>query len=305
VHDVDPYHDYGTWWDGDLPLIGAYALQKLGNELREHVIRDMYIKANSPRFNAAVFFAELDETVAEMHGLFKNAFGSLRRGALAKKNLKHMILNPEELWLWWRYALMPAMMDAEDLISLVMDKEVPIDRIRDGDRSEEPITETGTCRLLRYGPSKNVVCSLPWEAKYTYGCGGALDILMRHDPAPYGTSAWDIVQAGWERIPFSFIFDWFVNVGDWLASLRKLEIAYAQSYATFAIESKVTFKGGSPWEIDAGESPEITTFLMERIVDIEPPSLPLIDRRWRNLTRTIDLFSLTIGILKGVLNRRK
>jgi hypothetical protein len=298
---TDPMSTYGTEWDGTMPPMMYYALYELGNEFREKVIRDLYSKANAPRWNAAVFLAELDETLVGIHGLFKNALGSLLRGKLAYKNAKHLILHPEELWLWYRYMLIPTMLDVEELIAALSVEQV-IDRVQDGDRSEEPITLTGTLNLYGYGKGK-IVLDIPWESEVKYGCGGAMDIISRFDPSPWGTSSWDVLMGTWERIPFSFLVDWFINVGDWLASLRSIEVVFAQSYATFAVETKTTLKQDSYYTLDF--EPVVYSFLMDRIIDIEPPSLPLIDKRWRNVTRTLDLIALSIGTIKSVLKRRK
>jgi hypothetical protein len=278
-------------------------LDELGSHYRDFVIRDMYIKLNDPRFNVAVFLAELDETIVGIHGLFKGCLGSLFRTRIASKNIKHLILNPEELWLWWRYMLMPTMMDVEDLIA-AFKRQVKIDRVQDGDRSDEPTTVDGTVTMHGHGRGYvDIDCN--FESEYTYGCGGAMDIIMRYDPSPWGTSAWDVLMATWERIPFSFIFDWFINVGDWLASLRDIDYVLAQSYATYAIESKTKITSADPYHFPYGLDLEVESFSMDRIVDVEPPTLPLVDKKWQNTLRTIDLISLSIGMLKSVLKRRK
>jgi hypothetical protein len=298
----DIEQDINGGWYGDPPPIFFGRLYELGNHYRDFVIRDAYIKLNSPRFNTAVFLAELDETIVGIHGLFKNCLGSLRRTSIASKNIKHLLLNPEELWLWWRYMLMPTMMDVEDLIKVATEKAAQIDRVQDGSQMKEPDRQTGTIYLANFGSGYfDIPCH--WQADVKIGCGAALDVLMRYDPAPWGTSAWDVLMGTWERIPFSFIFDWFINVGDWLASLRNIEVQIAQSYATFAIDTSVTLTETEIWET-MGPS-KTRSFLMDRIVDIEPPTLPLVDRKWRNTLRTIDLITLTIGMLKGILNRRK
>jgi hypothetical protein len=142
-----------------------------------------------------------------------------------------------------------------------------------------------------------------WNAKYKYGLGGAIDMYKRFDPHPWGFSNWDVLRATWERIPWSFVFDWFVNVGDWLASLRDIEIDYAQSYATFAIEAEVEYD--YPNWYDEGKKFTSKVFLMDRIVDLELPTVPLVDKRWANCLRIIDSISLLVGTLKRVLTRRK
>jgi len=299
---ADPYVNYGTKWSGDLPPVGLYALDKWGQEVREPVIRDMFAKANSPRFNTAVFLAELDETIVGINGLFKNCLGSLWKTRIAKKNLKHLVLNPHELWLWYRYMLVPTMLDVEDLIS-AFQTQVKIDRIQDGSPKEK-LEIDGTFTRLGYGAGYYNI-DFVYEAEVTCSAGGALDILMRYDPSPWGTSSHDVLMAVWERIPFSFIFDWFVNVGDWLQSLRQIEIQYAQSYASYAVESIVRVTSCDPYQKFSGADIRFDSFLMKRKIDLEPPSLPLIDKRWRNTLRTLDLISLSIGTLKGVLTRRK
>lgn len=287
-----------TYLYGDMcPFLSKSSMTAFGNEIREFVKRDLYIKANEPVFDGAVFLAELDETVKELYRIMKGAYyGVLRRGE-KKKILKNIILNPEDMWLWYRYFLLPAMMDAEDLMQAIKGR-VKIDRVQDGDRSNGYEELGGTSYYT------GALCSdqpCVWQSKFKYGAGGAIDMYSRFDPNPWGTSSWDVLRATWERIPWSFVFDWFVNMGDWLASLREIEIDYAQSYATIAIEAetKVEFP---TWVMDHNVV-TIKTLLISREIDIEPPTLPLVDKKWGNITRYIDLISLTIGVLKRILKQ--
>lgn len=294
---------YAEWGTGELPYMRT-TLQELGEDLRDFAIRDMFAKATSPRFDGAVFLAELDETLVSVRKLLTGSFYALTRHAKGKGNIKNIILNPQDLWLWWRYALMPAMMDAEDLIAALEPAKV-IDRVQDGGRIELTTLDGESIYWGHWQPTR-IAMPCKWRCKYRGGYGGAMDIAKRFDPHPWGTSSWDVIRASWERIPFSFIADWFVNVGDWLASLRSLEIVYAQSYASYAVESWTTFAGDSP-EYYCYVDGEATAYnyIMERIIDLDPPSLPLVDKRWNNVLRTIDLISLTIGMLKNILTKRR
>jgi hypothetical protein len=281
-----------------MPLILQKDMQDFGEEFREFVIRDLYVKVNEPRFDVAVFFAELDETLVGIHKLLKGAAGSLLKTGQAVKHLRHFTLNGEELWLWYRYMLMPLILEMNDLIAAITPPE-KIDRIQDGSQLEDRLT--GTCDT---GLQFNTwTWPLNWETKFKCGSGGALDIKLLHDPSPWGTSAVDVLRAGWERLLLSFVVDWFINVGDYLQTLRSLELELVQSYATFAIEAetKITLEGMDYYEDD---SIIINTFLQERIIDVEPPKYPLIDKRWRNCLRTLDGIALIIGMLKGILRRK-
>jgi hypothetical protein len=282
------------------PFINDESMAVLGNELRDFVIRDLYVKANAPAFDGAVFFAELEETLTELRRILLGAANSLRRPGMGLSKLRHILLSPEEMWLWFRYFLMPAMMDAENLIALTKGVR-RIDRVQDGDRSDGYKYMSGTYDF--YQPYYSAWHPCNWNAKYKYGLGGAIDMYKRFDPHPWGFSNWDVLRATWERIPWSFVFDWFVNVGDWLASLRDIEIDYAQSYATFAIEAEVEYD--YPNWYDEGKKFTSKVFLMDRIVDLELPTVPLVDKRWANCLRIIDSISLLVGTLKRVLTRRK
>lgn len=288
-------------WSGDIcPFYKRESMQNYGAELRDFVVRDLFIKANEPVFDGAVFIAELNETLVELKRILLGAANGLRKTATLKKQIKHLALSPEELWLWFRYFLMPAMMDAENIIAAIKPR-MKIDRVQDGDKSDGIQTMNGTGHLqLGTGPSP---LNIDWESTYRYGCGGAIDMYSRFDPNPYGTSNWDVLRATWERIPWSFVFDWFVNVGDWLSSLRSIEIDYAQSYATFAIEAE-TKLDFSNWT-NSPDIFQVNTVLVDRIVNLEPPTLPLVDKNWGRTLRYIDSISLIIGTLKNVLKRRR
>jgi hypothetical protein len=129
-----------------------------------------------------------------------------------------------------------------------------------------------------------------------------MDILSKNDPSPWGTSAFDIVLGAAEVIPFGFVLNWFYNFEDWLASLRDADVIFAQSYATYAIDLEYEFVPDIGIMRDGNHIMHI--FQQERIIDVEPPSLPLIDRHWVNLLRTVDAITLTTGILKGILRKR-
>jgi hypothetical protein len=277
--------------------------EALGSELREFVVRDLYVKANSPRFDGAVFLAELDETLVGIHKLLGGAAKSLFRSGEFIRNSKSILGNPEGLWLWFRYALLPAMMDVESIVEAMKPPRQP-DRIQDGDRSDDWIKETGTTEYKWTTGWPNPWFPVNWENKYRYGLGGAMDIRLLYDPAPFGTSAVDVLRAAVERVPFSFIADWFINLQDWLTSLRDVNLDVAQSYATYAIENELEIKSGDHVNLLTGKN-IVNSFTMMRIVDVEPPRLPLIDKRWRNTVRTIDLLALTIGALRRALKKRR
>lgn len=301
---VDPYDaSIKSYWSGDLMPIGSYALSVIGDELRQHVIRDMYVKLNSPRFSVAVFLAELDETLVGIKDLLLGAWKELLRGRGETSNILKLLRNPQEVWLWYRYALTPAMLEVESIMEIFAEKQNElVDRVQDGSRSDKPELHTGTLELLGYG-SGHTDIQIEWTSDVKYGVGGAIDVISRHDPAKWGTSAQDVLLGTWNRIPWSFVIDWFINVNDWLTSLRSVEVVIAQSYATYAVDATTTIISAEPYVLHG--TPKYHGFHMDRIVDVERPTLPLVDKRWRNILRSIDAISLIIGTFKSAMQRRK
>ena len=312
-HNTRYWHEY--YWSqnkltntyyitGDFfPCFTKSQVAEYGENLRAHVINDLYVKANSPRFEGAVFLAELTENIVSIRRLFMGCVRAFVRSGEAWKQTKHLALNSEELWLWWRYMLMPTMMEVEDILA-ALEPQKAIDRIQDGDRNSEPLRSSGSVHYRPQWNDYSSTCETAWEAEINYGIGGALDILSRIETHEWGTSNWDLVRAGWEVIPFSFVFDWFVKFGDYLTILRDLEIVYAQSYATYAVDCKMTVTHPD-CEHGGGEENHVHTFLQERIVNLEPPKLPLIDSHWNNLMRSVDLISLAAGMIKRILGNRR
>lgn len=285
------------------PFVQEVSIYNYGVELRDFVIRDLYAKANAPIWDGAVFVAELNETLVELKRILLGVSDSLFKmtHVVKKRTAKERLsrIHPEEWWLWFRYFLMPAMMDAEDIIAATKGVR-RIDRVQDGDRSDGIEKTSGTGFLI------GAACGdwhANWRAECRYGLGGAIDMYKRFDPHPYGFSEWDVLRATWERIPWSFVVDWFINVGDWLASLREIEIDYAQSYATFCMETKV-YVDFPEW-VMTPTTVCYDSLLISRITDLDVPTLPLVDKNWGRTLRYIDSISLIVGMLRNILSKRR
>lgn len=283
-----------SYWEEVPPYISGSDLASLGGEYREFVMRDLHAKANSPRFSVAVFLAELDETLVGVKDLFKGCLGALLKANGLYKTMKRLSLNGEELWLWWRYALMPAMLEAEALLAALKPQRF-VDRVQDMSNTKGHLSKVA---LSKRWTASNLTVRLPWECRWTVGAGGAMDILSKSDPHQWGTGGWDVVAAAYERVPFSFVFDWFINLGDYLASLRDADVVFAQSYATYAVDvttivTNDNFVMQKPLSLHCVK--------IERITAFEPPLLPLVDRRWRNILRTVDSIALITGYIKSII----
>lgn len=301
----DPAYSNGKEYRGD-PCYAAtpHALGIIADNVRDTFERDLFVKANAPVFEGAVFLAELGETITSVKSLLTGAIKGLTKVKAFKAQLKHSALNFEELWLWYRYFLLPAMMDAEDLMAAFQDR-LPIDRVQDGIKKPDwGSWENGTITMVDVFPWEY---DIEFEYRTRTSAGGAIDLHSRHDPHEWGVSAMDLVRAGWEVVPFSFVLDWFIGVGDWLASWRDVDLVIAQSYSTVVVEGEYKVKRLTPESVwhSIGDDYHAYTYLMERKIDIEPPMTPRFQTEKLSLFRKLDAAALILGILKGFLRKNR
>lgn len=285
---------------GACPFLTPGSMANFSNELLEYVKRDAFIKLKQPDFDGLVFVAELQETLHELRRILMTSVKALARTGSKRKssNLRSLILKPDEWWLWYRYFLLPAMMDAEAVIKVIKGIAT-VDRVQDGDRLVDQ--RTSDTSYVKMG-QRDYSYPCQWETEWKFGAGAALDVISRFDPSPWGFTPVDVTRAVWERIPWSFVADWFINVGDWLATLREVEFELAQSYASFALEceTKVTFTGWYESKWVACEPVTYKTLQIMRYVDIEPPPGPLVDLKWNSIIHTIDAISLVVGMFRNI-----
>jgi hypothetical protein len=62
-------------------------------------------------------------------------------------------------------------------------------------------------------PFKSCTVSIDLQERYRAGVLAELTLTRAH---ALGLSALDIPNAAWELVPYSFVVDWFVKVGDWI-----------------------------------------------------------------------------------------
>lgn len=129
--------------------------------------------------------------------------------------------------------------------------------------------------------------------------------------APFGTGAIDVIRAGYEVIPLSFVIDWFIDIGTWLDGLRDTELVVNKSYATRVIDRQVKF-----WWSD--DNPTYTMIdgpthsdpfrvkahTITREIDVSPPSLPVFSGWTLSIVRSIDAISLLQKLILSLLGRK-
>lgn len=199
-------------------------------------------------WQGGVFLAELVETanllrnpVKEMYSLTRYLAENVRRAHLGllrhskKDQARQYAKLLSNAWLVYSFGMKPLVSDANDagkaLRALASGRQFDIIKIRGVGESEEdrgfqsvPCAPPGFpgyfARDLNEVRRSSVVIRGAWKNS---NYGGELPVPMQ-----FGTSVLDIVPTVWEAIPWSFLVDYFANVGDTLDAymLRFVDFAW-------------------------------------------------------------------------------
>lgn len=244
------YHYYGNFYpeaQGNftlLPYDSAYLPR-----LKDQAVTSAWARLSSSKASLIVTFAEGGKTINGLVDCFKR-FNKITKSIRAvtikfvsrraRKKAKVYLLKQTDFnelldrWLEWRYGIRPIIGDINSIIDAI-NSEALVSGSRMTFRGYEPATWTAEDQvtstfssLIRYKLYRKTVVSGEVRA-------GVLS-QVRQTPLPgavYGL--YDIPQAVWDLTPYSFVADWFFNIGDVIAS-------WTPSAAFTALASWVTVR---------------------------------------------------------------
>lgn len=240
-----------------------------------------------PTFEGLVFVGELRETlrflrnplgsVAKLLQSYKRTMKARRRRC--KRNPKARECRMDytladfvaDNWLSYRYAITPLVLDAQNAVEAIQNrsKTAPKRQTARGYSSDsKSAIQTFTDTSAFVSTSKNVQTVLDGKAR--------AGILYQADYSDsFGIKAHNIPAAVWELIPFSFVSDWFVNLGDWVRAITpKAGVNVLGSWTVLETTTTTTAQGStssgtnSSWSVSTASSSSET--LIDRSVSREP-----------------------------------
>lgn len=250
---------------------------------------DALSRLNDAEFDALLFAAEFGKTAAHLASVGKRianiqkAIKTGRFSKLAPKTFQKWKTSRDpsltglsldilaDAWLEARYAIRPLLIDAEN--------------------AYDYLTKGGLTprRTFRGGENSSSVSSLP-ETTFTtsginYTVNGTLTstmsaragIMCHVNPSVAADlGLLNFASTAWELIPFSFVVDWFLNVGGVLASLTPTpHLETLASWVSLSTEHRI--EGVINCLAPDGSSNSVNFSLSrsdkDRVVDMPPPSL--------------------------------
>lgn len=219
---VDSYYAQGS--PGQTRYYGTF----MGSMTPTHVAPEPYdpdllseaalsaaAKASSAEWDVLTFMAELKKTTQTMSTIaqhFNRKTGQL--AATAARYKKDPWRAFRELWLGARYSIRPMVFDYHDAAKAMkaLARDILILEGKAGNSTSHAdewrvVTPTAYGNIEQW---ETVTQSLSYRGAAYCKYEKALNTSIQLDP----------LVTAWELVPYSFIVDWFINIGGWVQTLR-------------------------------------------------------------------------------------
>jgi len=301
---------------GDIGVLIPQCIQydeSTSNNLDNYALQKAYNKLYSAEVQAGVFLGELEETIRLLTNPLE-AFSRFAWQNFAKKT--RSVTLTSDLWLQYRYGIMPLIGDVTDAIKRVQSKAEEIDgrilSVRGGASNSTTIVYDNTV-------ASTMSANIALKARSTMEVErSSTAIIYYRLVAPKGwREAWglsisDIPNVAWELIPFSFVVDWFLSVGNWLTSLKSFSNATVQTLGNCVTQTvhstnKTVYNSLRIWVNNGYVEPDDGAYVddfiteqryMARRINLQLPAMPAINPNPYNYKRVLDSLALTWGRLK-------
>jgi len=209
-------------WTSDVPSIPAVDL----DDLVDYAVNKAYADIDASDILALCTVAEGEKTVVSLISIFGRLIRIIKQiKKLNFRALKREISRKElaNRYMEVRYALRPLMYDAAGIIA-ALNNEASSDPIRLTFRGKTDYFDSDQDVITTPRTNTNLVGTYTYDEVRTKSWSdnikvraGVLTMLDKLD----NLKIWGInrpLETAWELMPFSFIIDWFINVGDTLSA---------------------------------------------------------------------------------------
>lgn len=306
------YKSYGEWRQGHPGTLTMDASLRVAK--RQAVIDAAVTQANANIDTSEMLVlasaAESGKTVESMRNILWRLYKIMKKVRRLDLAALSRELSPKELadrYMEARYAIRPLLYDARGIARSFQEERGHSRRTFRGSADDsyelnETVSDVAFGLYLTLG-------SFTKNLKYTVSArSGVLCDINVTDLSIYGID--QIVETAWELAPFSFIVDWFVGVGDWIAAhTPNAGVRQLASWVTVSENHTATTTATSHRSIanTAGfvnvslTMPPFWTkreeLVLERLVNPVAPTLPLVNLK-------LDTWKLTdLGIILRNLTR--
>lgn len=275
---------YGDFRPGYGPFRGPYALSAAitvppadtAGALYDAASR-FYLKVSNAKVSLAQAFAERQQTVdliASTARRLANFYRSFRRGRNPFTGLRCNSKDAANLWLEYSYGWVPLVSDVHDILTL-KDHEPPPFIVTSRSKIKQNLFQRSV------SPSSYVVRNEAYTTEIISTVTIRAAVVVSDPSAAFGNNLGlaNPAQLAWELLPYSFVVDWFIPIGDWLESQSALLGLTLSDKSTTTTVSRYTYAKGqmtpgisSSW---ASGSSSASYFSKSKIRTLSIPTVPL------------------------------
>jgi hypothetical protein len=186
--------------------------------LRRELSTRVYSERGRSESNLFETLAEYDQAVGMFHrplGRLHNFLDKVEGVAGVKRKAGVLVSGASSLWLQYRYGLRPIVSDIANIaegLKKLHDRRRQTTRANGAVSSTRQYSYSTYLGILKVDFVVNSTASIRLRAM-------ALDDFESSQAFDIGFSPKGIITLPWELIPYSFVADWFLNIGDYIGAL--------------------------------------------------------------------------------------
>lgn len=321
--------NWGThYYKGDLAglVASTTALEPVVNisdSAGNAALTEAYVKVNSAKVLAGEPLSDLGRTLMMLRNPFQGSRDLLTRMIKSRnrnlgKTAESAAKASANAWLEYRYGWKPLFLDADATIQLVRDKRAKLIKkqrlvARSTKDSSYEITRNFSTGFLGGTATGTYTRKITRRASAGIIYERRAQTMSESYASDFGLNARNLPVLLWEKIPYSFVVDWFVGVGDFIqavipnpdVNILGSWLTYVDEYETIfspaSISNTVSYAGTTRtyYGSCSGSTRKETT--INRNVHIGLPTLPVVKTNPFTLLHTTDALALTIGSITDML----
>lgn len=220
--------------------------------------------ARQELFDSLTFLAELEKTIEMLSGCVERyttrllivdkharvAWRTWKRGSLAPKSTANFADFFSSCWMEWRYGITPLMFDIDAMYKQLLELDALTHRVRGRADSDPVVVGLKTSTFWGEGFSANgISASGGWLSKvevtrFQRIRSSAKTLL---ELASSFRCTVDPLITGFEVIPYSWMAEWFVNIGELIRTFSPFQQGrVASCSASFISEGVVSYQSTKP-----------------------------------------------------------
>lgn len=273
---------------------------------------DAYAKMNSASLMSGEILNDLDQTVEMLRRPMKGSIDLLNRMTKCRKlklgkTTASATKATTNAWLEYRYGWKPLLMDADNIVRsatriVASPKKRLVARasqVQSRNSSNSFSDNMGGTTWLKASGTVSQTESVSVHAGILY------DVVNRTTSeellAFFGLRPRDVPATLWEVVPYSFVVDWFVNVGPWLEAIVPVPGTHvlgtwvtvkSKKTITSSVHSFKLLADGSWRSANGSGGSSTATDSVKRLCDLPMPAMPVMTVKSLSSLRSADGISL-------------